>query len=74
LDLWAELGAGGWERRHPSTAVDVEPLIIATNYPPLRELDRRLLEQALDWSMANVRLVSAVRLRNLFKDFPPRAA
>jgi hypothetical protein len=72
--LWAELGAGGWERRHPATAVDVEPLIIATNYPRLQHLDRRLLEQALDWSITNVRLVSAVRLRNLLKDFPPQLA
>jgi hypothetical protein len=72
--LWAELGAGGWERRHPATAVDVEPLIMATNHPRLQQLDRRLLEQALDWSIANVRLVSAVRLRNLLKDFPPQLA
>jgi hypothetical protein len=72
--LWAELGAGGWERRHPATAVDVEPLIIATNHPRLQQLDRRLLEQALDWSIANVRMVSAVRLRHLLKDFPSQLA
>ena len=67
--LWAEVGAGGWERRHGSTAVDVEPLIIATNHPSLQRADRRLLAQALDWSTTNVRLVSAVRLRNLLPEF-----
>jgi hypothetical protein len=72
--LWAELGAGGWTRHHSDTAVDVEPLIIATNHPRLRHLDPRLIEQALNWSIANVRLVSAVRLRNLLKDFPPPVA
>jgi hypothetical protein len=69
--LWAELGAGGWKRRHSSTALDIEPLIIATTHPSLQQLDRRLLEQALDWSVANVRLVSAVRLRNLLREFAP---
>jgi hypothetical protein len=69
--LWAELGAGGWDRRHSSTALDVEPLLIATTHPSVLQLDRRLVEQALDWSVANVRLVSAVRLRNLLREFPP---
>jgi hypothetical protein len=72
--LWAEVGAGGWNRRHRSTAVDVEPLIIATTHPRLQQLDRRMLEQALDWSIANVRLVSAIRLRNLLISFAPQVA
>jgi hypothetical protein len=67
--LWAELGAGGWERRHQSIAIDVEPLIIATTHPSFQRLDRRLVEQALEWSISNVRLVSAVRLRNLLPEF-----
>jgi hypothetical protein len=72
--LWAEIGAGGWDRRHASTAIDVEPLILATNHARLQQLDRRLLEQALNWSITNVRIVSAVRLRNLLKTLPPPQA
>src|SRR2546423_676506 len=72
--LWAEIGAGGWDRRHASTAIDVEPLILATNHARLQQLDRRLMEQALNWSITNVRIVSAVRLRNLLKTFPPPQA
>src|SRR2546425_10639612 len=68
--LWAELGAGGWERRHPATAVDVEPLIIATNHPRLQQLDRRLLGQGLGWAITNVPPVAAGVLRHLPQNFP----
>lgn len=67
--LWAELGAGGWERRHTSVAIDVEPLLIATTHPRIQRQDRRLVDQAQSWSITNVRLVSAVRLRNLLPEF-----
>jgi hypothetical protein len=72
--LWAELGLSGWTRHHADTAVDLEPLIIAT--ARLGEWDARLLEEAFDWCVLNSRFVSAVRLRNLLTtvDDPTREA
>ncbi len=63
--LWAELGVSGWTRRDDWTAIDLEPLILATAY--LGRLDARLLEESLDWSVSNSRFVSAIRLRNHLK-------
>jgi hypothetical protein len=72
--LWAELGLSGWTRHHAESAVDLEPLIIAT--PRLGAWDARLLEESFDWCVLNSRFVSAVRLRNLLKtvDEPTRRA
>jgi hypothetical protein len=72
--LWAELGLSGWTRHHADSAVDLEPLIIAT--PRLGEWDARLLEESFDWCVLNSRFVSAVRLRNLLNtvDEPTRRA
>jgi hypothetical protein len=72
--LWAELGLSGWTRHHADSAIDLEPLIIAT--PRLGEWDARLLEEAFDWCVLNSRFVSAVRLRNLLNtvDEPTRRA
>lgn len=61
--LWAELGLSGWERRHQRTAIDLEALLLTT--ARLGHLDARLLAEALDWSVANGRLASAVRIKHL---------
>jgi hypothetical protein len=37
--LWAELGLSGWTRHHAESAVDLEPLIIAT--PRLGRMGRQ---------------------------------
>lgn len=63
--LWAELGVSGWARRDDWTAIDVEPLIVATAY--LGRLDARLLQESLDWCVSNTRFVSVIRLRNHLK-------
>ena len=64
---WAELGVGGWVRRHAWQAIDLEPLIVFTAF--LGERDARLRDESLDWSVANARFISAVRLRNLSRSF-----
>ncbi len=61
--LWVELGLSGWERRHQSTTVDLEPLILAT--ARAEEWDPRLLEEALDWCIVQGRIASAVRFKHL---------
>jgi len=60
---WAELGLSGWERHHQDSAIDLEALIITT--ARLGHRDTRLRTEALDWSVANGRLASAVRLKHL---------
>lgn len=61
--LWAELGVSGWQRSHPSHAIDPERLILFT--ASLGDTDPRLLDEATDWCAAYGRYVSAARLRNL---------
>jgi hypothetical protein len=61
--LWSEAGVSGWARHHSETAIDLEPLLIATAW--LGQFDARLLEEAFDWCVLNSRFASAVRLRNL---------
>jgi hypothetical protein len=70
--LWVELGLSGWTRRHSWTAIDLEPLIIATSY--FGRSDARLLQETVDWCVANAGLVSAVRLRNQLKQATPAVA
>lgn len=70
--LWAELGASGWVRRHTWQAIDVEPLILFTAW--LGDTDVRLRDEALRWCVANARLTSAVRLRNLLRGVDPSTA
>jgi len=65
--LWAELGVSGWKRHHENVAIDLEPLIIATS--SLGRLDARLLDESLDWCVANTRFISGARLRNLLTTF-----
>ena len=67
--LWAELGVSGWMRRHTMTAIDIEPLLLASSY--LGIVDVRLLQECLDWCIGNSRLVSSVRLRKYLGDMPP---
>lgn len=63
--LWSELSLSGWTRRHTSTAVDLEPLIIFTSW--LGQYDSRLRDESVDWCVSNSRLVSGIRLRNLLR-------
>lgn len=65
--LWRELGLSGWVGNPTSTGIDLEPLIIAT--ASLGSSDPRLLEEAFDWCLANSKLISSVRLRNLLPTF-----
>ncbi|HEX3507104.1 MAG TPA: hypothetical protein VHW94_01815 [Candidatus Dormibacteraeota bacterium] len=61
--LWGELGIDGVRRRHDWQAIDLEPLIIFTSY--VGNSDSRLRSNSMDWCIANARLASAFRLRNL---------
>jgi hypothetical protein len=61
--LWAELGLSGWDRRHAETSVDLEALILATARGGA--WDSRLLEESMDWCVANGRIASAIRLKHL---------
>jgi hypothetical protein len=61
--LWAELGVSGWQRRHPSHAIDPERLILFT--ASLGDTDPRLRDEAADWCITYGRYVSVTRLRNL---------
>ena len=61
--LWSELGVDGMRRRHDWQAVDLEALIIFTSY--IGNSDSRLRANSIDWCIANARLASAFRLRNL---------
>jgi len=70
--LWTELGISGWERRHPNEAVDLEALILFSAW--LGRLDHRLLDESLDWCIANSRFVSVIRLRGLLKQADPDVA
>jgi len=67
--LWAELGLSGWERRHQDTVVDLEALILATSL--CGAWDPRLLEEGLDWCVANGRVASAVRFKHLVVEADP---
>ncbi len=60
---WAELGVPGRARSHTNWAVDLEPLILFTAW--LGDRDTRLLDEATQWCIRNVRLVSKTRLKNL---------
>ena len=67
--LWSELGVDGMRRRHDWQAVDLEPLIIFTSY--IGNSDSRLRANSIDWCIANARLASAFRLRNLAEHAGP---
>lgn len=63
--LWTELGLSGWEHRHQHEGVDLEPLILFSAW--LGRQDHRLRDESLDWCLANMRFVSAIRMRGLLK-------
>jgi len=60
---WTELGVSGWRRTHQDWAIDPEPLIVFTAW--MRDDDRRLRDESLDWCIHYWRHVSKVRLKNL---------
>lgn len=61
--LWTELGVAGTRKRHSDWGIDPEPLIVFTS--TLRDLDRRLVDEALDWCITYGQYISRVRLKNL---------
>ena len=61
--LWSELGVDGTIRRHDWQAIDLEPLILFTAW--IGASDQRLRTRSIEWSIANFRLASAIRMRNL---------
>jgi DNA-binding transcriptional ArsR family regulator len=67
--LWSELGVDGVRRRHDWQALDLEPLIIFTSY--VGNSDSRLRADSIEWCIANARLASAFRLRNLAEQAGP---
>ncbi len=64
--LWTELGVPGPYRRHSSTIVDPERLIVAT--PRLARDDPRLLDLVFAWCAQHAHRVSASRLSTLLKE------
>ena len=69
---WAELGLPGRTRSHSDWAIDLEPLILFTSW--LGDRDVRLLDEATQWCILNVRLVSKTRLKNLVAVQPDEVA
>ncbi|MES2643417.1 MAG: hypothetical protein V4850_28295 [Myxococcota bacterium] len=69
--LWSELGVPGVARKHSSTSIDLEPLLVFT--PTLAHEDPRLLEQVLSWCVDHADRVNAGRLATLVKKLPPQA-
>lgn len=67
--LWSELGVDGTIRSHDLQAIDLEPLIMFTAW--LGTADRRLRTRTIEWSIANYRLASAIRMRNLTRAASP---
>ncbi len=69
--LWSELGVDGSVRHHAWQAVDLEPLLLYTAW--IGSADRRLRSRVIEWSIANHRLASAIRMRNLSRQASPVA-
>lgn len=65
-DQWAQLGVFAPTNRRDQTAADPEALLLFT-FEAGRS-DPRLFDETLDWLLANERLVSVQRLRNLCRD------
>jgi hypothetical protein len=63
--LWSELGVDGGARRHDWQAIDLEPLLLYTAW--IGPADRRLQSRSIEWSIANFRMASAIRMRNLVR-------
>ena len=67
--LWSELGVDGTIRRHQWQAVDLEALLIFTAW--IGSEERRLRYRTIQWSIANYRLASGIRMRNLARRARP---
>ena len=65
-DQWAQLGVFAPTSRRDQTAADPEALLLFTF--EVGRSDPRLFDEVLDWLLANERLVSVQRLRNLCRD------
>lgn len=65
-DQWAQLGVFAPTNRRDQTAADPEALLLFTF--EVGRSDPRLFDEVLDWLLANERLVSVQRLRNLCRD------
>jgi hypothetical protein len=65
-DQWAQLGVFAPTSRRDQTAADPEALLLFTF--EVGRSDPRLFDEVLDWLLANQRLVSVQRLRNLCRD------
>lgn len=63
--LWSELGVDGRARRHDWQAIDLEPLLLYTAW--IAPADRRLQSRSIEWSIANFRIASAIRMHNLVR-------
>ena len=63
--LWTELGVNGVVRNHSWSAIDPEPLIVAT--PRLGTGDRRVLEEAGRWCASHADRLSVSRLEGLLE-------
>jgi len=61
--LWSELGVAGTARPHDWQAIDLEPLLLYTAW--IGPADMRLQSRSIEWSIANFRIASAIRMRNL---------
>jgi hypothetical protein len=70
-DQWAQMGVAANSDRRDTWATDPEALLLLT-FEVSRE-EPRLFEEVLDWAVANERLVSVQRLRNLATDDADRA-
>lgn len=65
-DQWGQLGVFAPTNRRDQTAADPEALLLFTF--EIGRSDPRLFDETLDWLLANERLLSIQRLRNLCRD------
>ncbi|NGX26802.1 MAG: hypothetical protein K940chlam6_00727 [Chlamydiae bacterium] len=63
--LWTELGVAGVKRRHQTSLIFLEELILLTVI--LSDKDPRLRDEALDWCVRHHHFVSISRLQTLIK-------
>lgn len=67
--VWSELGIPGVHQLHGHTAIDPEPLLVAT--PWLAREDVRLRDEVYRWCVAHADRISASRLQTLVRRAPP---
>jgi hypothetical protein len=67
--LWHQLGAGAIFHAHSrGWAIDPEPLLLFTAW--FGDADPRIRDEAIDWCIEYGRVISAVRLRRLLRQWP----